>query len=179
MIYCFYWKTSAWSKGNPFPNNCCLIIILRCSGRKFLVWVCEETSSNKHGWTPVKYLNILHDNRTQKWLQHSLQKILPTSYFGYFWHIWPLPSKTITPTCQLVETLMFICMQKMNSLPNLYFWDIVKILQTYYFDYFENDWSYPAVMIVSPCKHLWCPKCWNQPAVNFDIHLQAKNELPS
>ena len=47
---------------------------------------------------------------------------------------------------------MFICMQKMNSFPNFFFWDIVKILQTYYFEYFENAWSYPAVMIVSPCS---------------------------
>ena len=98
MIYCFYWKTSAWSKGNPSPHNSCLIIILRCSGRKFLVWLCEETSNNKHGWTRIKYLNLLHHNRKQKQLQHSLQKILPTSYFGYFRHIWPLPSKTISPT---------------------------------------------------------------------------------
>ena len=70
MIYCFYWKKSAWSKGNKnwssSPHNCCLIIILRCSGRKFLIWLCEETSNNKHGWTPVKYLNVFHDNRRQK-----------------------------------------------------------------------------------------------------------------
>ena len=43
MIYCFYWKTSAWSKDNkdvnPSSHNCCLIFILRCSGRKFLVWL--------------------------------------------------------------------------------------------------------------------------------------------
>ena len=66
----FLLKNISWSKGNkdgnPSPHNCCLIIMLRCSGRKFLVWLCKKTSDNKHGWTPVKYLNVLHHNRTQK-----------------------------------------------------------------------------------------------------------------
>ena len=52
---------------------------------------------------PVKYLNVLYHNRTN---------------FGYFGQVWPLPLKTIY---QLVVTLMFICMQKMNSIPNLFF----------------------------------------------------------
>ena len=81
-----YWKTSAWSKGNkdgnPSPHNCCLIIILRCSSRKFLVWLCEETSNNKHGWIPIKYLNGLHHNRTQNQLQHSLQKYYQLPILG-------------------------------------------------------------------------------------------------
>ena len=68
----------------------------------------------------------------------------------------------------------YLAMQKMNSLPNFFFWDIVKILQTYYFEYFENAWSCPAVMIVSPCRPPWCPKCWNQLVGNFDIYLHAK-----
>ena len=25
-----------------------------------------KTSNNKHDWTPIKYLNVLHHNRTQK-----------------------------------------------------------------------------------------------------------------
>ena len=25
----------------------------------------KETSNNEHDWTPVKYLNVLHHNRTQ------------------------------------------------------------------------------------------------------------------
>ena len=37
----------------------------------------------------------------------------------------------------------------------------------------ERKKKYPTVMIVSPYRHLWCPKCWNQPARNFDVHLQA------
>ena len=33
---------------------------------------------------------------------------------------------------------MFICMQKMNSIPNFFFCDIVKIMQGFYIEYFEN-----------------------------------------
>ena len=42
-------------------------------------------------------------------------------------------------------------MQKMSFI--LTFWDIVKILQTFYFEYFENVWLCPSIMIVSPCRH--------------------------
>ena len=27
------------------------------------VWLCKETSNNKHDWTFLKYLNVLHHNR--------------------------------------------------------------------------------------------------------------------
>ena len=30
----------------------------------------EKTSNNKQDWTPIKYLNVLHHNRTQKQLWH-------------------------------------------------------------------------------------------------------------
>ena len=55
-----------------------------------------------------------------------------------------------------MESLMFICMQKMNS---LLFWDIVKILKTCYFEYFENAWSWLSIAIASTCSKLWNPKC--------------------
>ena len=66
-------------------------------------------------------------------------------------------------------------MLKMNSFPNFFFWDIVKILQTYYFEYFENAWSCQAVMIVSPCRHPWCLKCWNKLVGNFNVYLMQKS----
>ena len=81
-------KTSAWSKGNkdgsPSPHNCCLIILLRCSGRKFLVWLCEETSNNKHGWTPLKYLNALHHHKKKKFCNTLCKSI--TNFI--FWVLW-------------------------------------------------------------------------------------------
>ena len=49
---------------------------------------------------------------------------------------------------------------------------MVQILQTCYFEYFENAWSCPSVMIISPCRKLWWPKCWNQLVRNFDVYLQ-------
>ena len=63
----------------------------------------------------------------------------------------------------------------MNSIPNFFFWYIVKILTTYYFEYLENAWSSLSTIIVSPCKELWNPKYWNQLVENFDVYLQAKN----
>ena len=32
-------------------------------------------------------------------------------------------------------------------------------MQTCYFEYCENARSYPSIIIVSPCRKLWCPKC--------------------
>ena len=86
-ILCFFWKTSTWSKGNkdgnPSPHKCCLIIVLGSLGRKFLVWLCKETSIyNQHGWALIKYLNVLHLNRTQKQLLHSLQKYYQLPILG-------------------------------------------------------------------------------------------------
>ena len=91
----------------------------------------------------------------------------------YFGHIWPLPSKTIS---QLVQTLMFICMQKINSIPNFL---VRNILQICYFEYFENARSCPAVIIVSPCRKLWCPNCWNQVVGNFGVYLHCKKSTSS
>ena len=140
----------------------------------YTVWLCKETSNNKPDWTPVKYLIVLHHNRTQKQLQHSFLNMLQKYYQLPILGTLDISGHLHQKQPQLVKTLMFICMEKMNSLPNFFFWDIVKILQTYYFEYFENAWSYPAVMIVSPCRHLWCPKCWNQLVGNFDVYLHAK-----
>ena len=35
------------------------------------------------------------------------------------------------------------------------------------------------VLIVSPCRNLWCPKCWNQLAGNIDVYLYAKKSTSS
>ena len=48
-------------------------------------------------------------------------------------------------------------------------------MQTCYFEHFENAWSCPSIMIVSPCRNLWCPKYWNQLVGNFDFNLREKN----
>ena len=37
------------------------------------VWLCRETSNNKHDRNPVKYMNVFHNNRTQKKLK-SVEK---------------------------------------------------------------------------------------------------------
>ena len=61
-----------------------------------------KTSNNKDDWNPVKYLNVLHHNRTQKQLQYFFLisfKNLTASFFGYFGHVWLLSSKIDNPTC--------------------------------------------------------------------------------
>ena len=83
----------------------------------------------------------------------ALQKYYQILIHGYFIHVWPLPSKTIMPTCRNFDV---IYMQKMNSIPVLFFSDIAKISQTCYTEYFQNAWSSPSIMIVSPCRKLWC-----------------------
>ena len=164
--------------GSPSPYNCCFIYYIEMFRQKFLVWLCEEISNNKHGWTPVKYLNVLHQNRTQKYC-NTLCKNITNFLFRVLWTYLATSIKSNYPNLRkLWWNLMFICMQKMNSLTS-FFWDILKILETYYFEYFKNAWPNPAVMTVSPCRHHWYPKCWNQPVGNFDVHLQAKNALPS
>ena len=120
--------------------NYCIVVFRH----KISSLALKQVYGNKHDWTYVKYLNVLHHKRTQKQPATLFAKILPT---------------------------LFICMQKINSFPN--FWNIVKILQIYYFEHFQDAWSGPAV-IVSPCKHPWCPKCWNQFVGNLDVYLHAK-----
>ena len=73
------------------------------------------TSNNKHDWTPVKYLHPCISAYLHIWplfcitIEHKtvatnfsfcIAKILQTSYFGYFGHVWPLPPKSILPTCR-------------------------------------------------------------------------------
>ena len=54
-----------------------------------------------------------------------------------------------------------------------------KDIETCYFEYFENAWLCPSIMLVSPCKKLWYPMCWNQLVENFDVYLHAKTKSTS
>ena len=61
-----------------------------------------QRRNNKHNWTPTKYLNVLHHNRAHKQLQYFFLYILQKITNFKFWILW---------ICQLLEILMFICMQ--------------------------------------------------------------------
>ena len=50
--------------------------------------------------------------------------------------------------CQLIENLNIYQEAKNQLHPSLLFWDITKILQTYYFGYFEHVWPWPPKLIV-------------------------------
>ena len=74
------------------------------------------------------------------------------------------------------KTLFIIILLK-SFMANFFFWDIVKILQAFHFEYFVNAWSCPSIMIVSPCRKIWCPKYWNQLVGSFGVYLHTKNQL--
>ena len=83
--------------------------------------------NKKHGWIPVKYVNVLHLrhfllNKLQKYYSVPLGTLAMSGCFHK------------TRQCQLVEILLFICMQKMNSTPNFFFCDIVKMMQRFHFE---------------------------------------------
>ena len=133
-----------------------------------------KTSTNKHDWNPVKYLSVLHHNRTQKQLQYFCLiycKNLANFLFWVFGNVWLLSSKVDNPICRSFD----LDELQMNSIHNLFLRDIVKTLQTCYFEYFENAWSchHHALTFswscLSPCRKPWCPKCWNQLVGNFDV----------
>ena len=50
-------------------------------------------------------------------------------------------------------------------------------MQTCYSEHYENAWSCPSKMIVSPCRKLWCLQCWNQLVGKFDVYLHSRNQL--
>ena len=71
---------------------------------------------------------------------------------------------------------MFTCMSKMNCIPKFFF---MWYLQACYLKYFENSWSFPSIMIVSPCRKPWCSKCSNQLVGNFNVYLHIKSQFHS
>ena len=77
--------------------------------------------------------------------------------------------------CQLVETLTFISMQKINfiSIFFFFFWDIVKTLQTYYFGNFWNAWPSPSKITVPICRKLSSLSTFKK----FITHLRYCKEI--
>ena len=43
-------------------------------------YILTLTSKKEHDWTPIKYLNVLHHNKTQKQLQQFFLNILQKYY---------------------------------------------------------------------------------------------------
>ena len=66
------------------------------SGKIVTAGMFAKTSNNKHDWNPVKYLNVLHHNRTQKQLLYFFLihfENLTDFLCGFFGHVWLLSSK--------------------------------------------------------------------------------------
>ena len=117
--------------------------------KAFLVKNSNLTSNKKRGWRISEYFASQYNTETVLILfSYFIARSIPTSYFGYFEHVWLLPSK-IMPTCRNFD----VYLQAKNELcPYLLFWHIVKILETCNFEYFYNAWSCPSIMPVSPCS---------------------------
>ena len=107
----------------------------------------------------------------QKYYQISILGTLATS-------VRPLPSKTIILTCRNCDVCNKIsaCKKWTPYLTSFlrYCKDVTNVL---YLEYFENAWSYPSIIIASPCRKLWCPNCWNKLVGNSHPYLHAKNHL--
>ena len=98
--------------------------------------VTLRTSNKKHDWTPVKYVNILHLNRTQKQLRHFLLDKLPKYY--------QLPLNTLDMSGHFhknhnINLYKFWCLSAgkksaCDSTPNFFFCDIKMIMQPFYFE---------------------------------------------
>ena len=86
-----------------------------------------------------------------------------------FWVLWAYRANSIkNNNANLKKHWCLSTCKKMNSITNFFFWDFANL----FFEYFENAWSCPS-MIVSPCRKIWYPKCWNQLVGNF-FYLHAK-----
>ena len=69
---------------------------------------------------------------------------------------WNLVLLLIFTVCTYAPNFIEIWKSGFQACPNLMWNFPVKIMQTCYLEYFENAWSCLGVMIVSPCKTLWC-----------------------
>ena len=70
-----------------------------------------HTSNNKHDWTPVKYLNVLHQNRTQSSCDNFFLiycKNITNFLFWVFWTCMATSSKRIIPTCRDFDVYLHV-----------------------------------------------------------------------
>ena len=109
---------------------------------------CQITSNKEYDWMSIMLASECfaseQNTKTVATLSSSyVSQTSPTSCFGYYGQVWPLPSKMIMPTCR---KLMFICMQKMNSIPNFF----SEILQIHVFFHKElHFWGYRQVCLAN------------------------------
>ena len=110
------------------------------------------TKTSKNGWTPIKYLNVLHHLRYCKlWLFWILATLSMPSYTNL---------KVILSTHR--KLLCLSTQNKSTSFP-IIFWRYCKDMQTSYFGYFEHACLCKLKMIVPTCRTLRClPACQKQ-----------------
>ena len=120
------------------------------------MWQMKETSKNEYDWIPVKYLNILNHNKTQKQLWHC--KDITMRYWKIFiflfWALWTCLATSIkSHNANLQKLHCSTCLTSFErycrKIANLLHWVLWE------------TWSCLSIMIVSPCRKLWYPKCWN------------------
>ena len=139
-----------------------------------------KTSNKEHDRNPVQYLNVLHHNRTQKQLRYFFLNILQKYYQLPILGVLNMPGHFLQKRqCQLnlyKDWFLSACKKWTSFLTSS--WRYLKLLQTFYLEYFENASSCPSIMIESPCRKFWWPKCWNQFVGNLMfIHMQKINSI--
>ena len=117
----------------------------------------------------------IQKNKPYQYFSDDIAIILTTSYFRYLGHIWPLPSKTIMPTCRNFD----VYLHGKNQLHlKLLFWDIVNPLQTCYFWNFGNASPSPSKIIMSISRKLSClSACKKSVSSLTSLILQRKGKL--
>ena len=136
--------------------------------------ICEissklTTSNNNHDWSPVKYLNVLHHNRTESSCDNFFLiycKNITNFLFSVFWKrlatsikkdntnlekFWRLSA------CQNWPPLLTSLLRYCKDISNLLLWVI------------ENAWSCPLIMIISTLQETLIP--------SFEINLSACKKI--
>ena len=83
----------------------------------------SKTSFNikvKNDWIPIKYLKVLHHNRTQKHLQHFFLNVLQ-KYDYLFWVLWTSLATSIKCDNGNLKKLRLFACKKINFTSNSFF----------------------------------------------------------
>ena len=89
-----------------------------------------------------------------------------------FWVLWAcLATQTQSDTINLQKTFVFICRQKINITPML-FWRYCEDIQTSYFGHFGHAWLHKLKMIVSTCRRLQCLSACQEYTSSFTSFLR-------
>ena len=127
----------------------------------------------------------------------TLHKILPTSYFGYFGYVWPLPSKTIMLTWRNFDVYLYakkwnpsltsflrycklVTLSTLRMFDHANQYDSITLQETLMFTCMQKPTSYLTYFIylgtLGMLDHPYQKSCY-QFVGKFHAYLHAKNQL--